>query len=87
MPACPDLGCDPTRLLQLGMHQQLRPPRKTRKDGGGSGHEPKATARVCHEFGHTVGFDDGGLTDLSCMDGGGWSGLSSYEINKINGKY
>ncbi|HTE50895.1 MAG TPA: hypothetical protein VK698_08505 [Kofleriaceae bacterium] len=43
---------------------------------------------VCHEFGHTVGFDDSiPEPGLGCMSGGGAGWLSDHEIAHINERY
>lgn len=42
--------------------------------------------KICHEFGHAVGFGHG-TSGRSCMDGGGNGTISWYEIQKVNGRY
>lgn len=42
---------------------------------------------VCHEFGHTVGFDDGGLNGGSCMTGGDNTRLAGWEVLQLNSLY
>jgi len=42
---------------------------------------------VCHELGHSVGFNDGGTSSTSCMTGGNNNKLDPYEIRAINLQY
>lgn len=43
---------------------------------------------ICHEVGHSVGFDDSvPEVNTGCMSGGPNGVLSSHEINHINGQY
>ncbi|MEZ5279011.1 MAG: hypothetical protein R2770_00945 [Acidimicrobiales bacterium] len=42
---------------------------------------------VCHELGHTIGFDDGGTTQTSCMTGGHTAKYNSTETNVINARW
>lgn len=42
---------------------------------------------VCHELGHTVGFNDGGTTGSSCMTSGQNSRLGWWEVATINASY
>jgi len=43
---------------------------------------------ICHEVGHSVGFDDSSPeTSAGCMSGGSNGTLSTHEINHINNQY
>ena len=42
---------------------------------------------VCHELGHTVGFQDGGTSKTSCMTDGRNNMLDQWEIRAINLQY
>lgn len=43
---------------------------------------------MCHEIGHSVGFDDSSPENaIGCMSGGGVGVLSSHEIGHINAQY
>ena len=42
---------------------------------------------VCHELGHTIGFNDGGTLQTSCMTGGHTAKYNTAEINMINSRW
>lgn len=50
-------------------------------------HSQVMTNAVCHEFGHTVGFDDGGWQAASCMTGANSSRLRWWERSLVNNRY
>lgn len=42
---------------------------------------------TCHESGHTLGFDDGGTDQTSCMDGGNNGLVGPNEVAHVNAYY